>query len=359
MKRSGNKKRLGARILLFIILVLILIAIAAIGVRQLKNSSTSPSASSSTDISSTQTDTSLSSAQKSRSAQSDTAGIQSENTKSRSDRVGSQSDGSDRTKEEERSYISLSESQMHTGDLILVSSKYAYDFDANASDIDLVTIKSAQTFSYPVDKDDFQISSRVMDQMDKMIKACDDAVGTESHQTSISSAYRSKEYQQKVWDEAVQTNGEDYAKQYVAVPGYSEHHTGLAVDFGITNSDGTAGSFSGSQNAQWMDENSWRYGFVRRYPTDKVSITGISNESWHFRFVGVPHAKLMHEKGYVLEEYLDYLKKETTAANPAVVTADQITYHIWYTSDKKIKKPEHSYTISGNNIDGYIITEKV
>lgn len=257
------------------------------------------------------------------------------------------------------SYITFDSTQLHTGDLILVNSKYAYDFDANAKSIDLVTIKDAQTFSYPVDKDDFQVSSRVMDQMDKMIQACDDAVGTDTHKTSISSAYRSKEYQQNVWDEAVKTNGEEYAKKYVAVPGYSEHHTGLAVDFGITNTDGSAGSFSGSQNAQWMDENSWRYGFVRRYPTDKVDITGISNESWHFRFVGVPHAKLMHEKGFVLEEYLDYLKNETSRSNPAVVTADQITYHIWYTSDSKIKKPEHSYTVSGNNVDGYIITEAV
>lgn len=262
-------------------------------------------------------------------------------------------------KKKKTSYLTLTDEQIHTGDLILVSSKYAYDFDANADSIDLVNIKDAQTFSYPVDKDDFQISSRVMDQMDKMIKACDDAVGTDSHSMSISSAYRSKEYQQNVWDEAVQTNGEEYAKQYVAVPGYSEHHTGLAVDFGITNTDGTAGSFSGSQNAEWMDENSWRYGFVRRYPTEKVDITGISNESWHFRFVGVPHAKLMTQKGFVLEEYLDYLKENTSALSPAEITADHITYHIWYTNETKIEEPSNPYTISGNNVDGYIITEQV
>lgn len=256
-------------------------------------------------------------------------------------------------------YLTLTGAQIHTGDLILVSSKYAYDFNANKNLIDLVTIKKAQTFSYPVDKDNFQISSRVMDQMDKMIKACDDAVGTSSHRMSISSAYRSKAYQQNVWDESVKTNGEDYTKKYVAVPGYSEHHTGLAVDFGITNNDGTAGSFSGSKNAEWMNENSWRYGFVRRYPTDKVDITGISNESWHFRFVGVPHAKLMHEKGYVLEEYLDYLKQDTSRTDPAVITADGITYHIWYTASDRIRRPAHKYTVSGNNIDGYIITEQV
>lgn len=323
MKRNRNRTMLLPRLILFLALILLLVVLCAAIFRNRNAVVTNTSGT------------------------SDTVQTTAENT------------GSSHTAKNKKSaYLTLTGTQIHTGDLILVSSKYAYDFNANKNLIDLVTIRKAQSFSYPVDKADFRISSRVMDQMDKMIKACDDAVGTSEHQMSISSAYRSKAYQQNVWDESIKTNGEEYTKKYVAVPGYSEHHTGLAVDFGITNKDGTAGSFSGSRNAGWMNENSWRYGFVRRYPTDKVDITGISNESWHFRFVGVPHAKLMHEKGYVLEEYLDYLKKDTSRANPAVVTADGITYRIWYTDSDRIRKPEGRYTISGDNIDGYIITEQ-
>ena len=151
----------------------------------------------------------------------------------------------------ENDTITLSENQKYTGDLILVNSDHAYNFEANADIIDLVTILNAQSFGYPVSKSDFQVSEHIMQPLDALISACNKALGTSV--TGIESAYRTKDYQQEVWDEAESTYGKDYAKKYVSTPGYSEHHTGLAVDFGIITDTGLEKSFSESDNAMWME----------------------------------------------------------------------------------------------------------
>ncbi len=259
--------------------------------------------------------------------------------------------------EETEQILTLTEEQKHAGDLILVNSEYAYDFDANADTVDLVNILEQQSVSYAVDKEEFQISSHVLPHLDEMIAACGSAVGYDD--TSISSAYRSKEYQQNLWDETVADYGSDYAEQYVSVPGSSEHHTGLAVDLGITNADGTLSSFSESNNAVWMNEHSWEYGFIRRYTEDKTEVTGISNESWHFRYVGYPHARYMKEQNLALEEYLQYLHDETDPEHPLTVTGNDTTWSIYFTEAEQITRPEGDFEISGNNMDGYIITEVV
>lgn len=255
--------------------------------------------------------------------------------------------------ESEPAVLSFSEEQLHTGDLILVNAEYGYDFDANAG-VDIVKIRDAQGFPYPLSKEEFAAARKVMPYLDAMIRDCNDAMGTEY--TSISSAWRSKEYQQGVWDEMQELYGENYARKYVAVPGYSEHHTGLAVDLGIIYSDGSEGSFSESENAVWMAENSWRYGFVRRYAEDKQAITGISNEAWHFRYTGLPHAAYMHEHNLCLEEYLDLLKNETSPDSPLTAGADGKTWKIFYTAEREIPAPNGETAVSGDNRGGYIVT---
>ena len=250
--------------------------------------------------------------------------------------------------------IALTKEMIHTGDLILVNGSYAYDFEANEGTVGLVNIRNSQSFYYQVEKTDYEVAGRMLPSLDQMISACDAAMGTS--ETGITSAYRSYDYQQNVWDTTAEANGEDYARAYVAVPGYSEHHTGLAVDIGIFYSDGSQGSFSESQNAVWMDEHSSEFGFVRRYAEDKVSITGISNEKWHFRYVGLPHAVYMKQNNLCLEEYLQYLREQTSAENPLSVSTSSGTYSVWYTTETSIPKPEGEYTVSGDNIAGYIIT---
>ncbi|MBR0378255.1 MAG: M15 family metallopeptidase [Lachnospiraceae bacterium] len=252
--------------------------------------------------------------------------------------------------------LNLTAEQMHSGDLVLVNGSYAYDFEANASTISLANIHDTQSFSYPVGKEDFQVAGRIMPYLDQLVDACDSAVG--SKMTGVASAYRSMEYQQSVWDEMSELYGEEYARSYVAVPGYSEHHTGLSVDMSIYYEDGSEGTFSESENAVWMNENSYHYGFVRRYAEDKVEVTGISNEAWHFRYVGIPHATYMATNNLCLEEYIDYLRANARSDNPLTIICDSGTYEVFFTTETTLEEPDGEYTISGNNVDGYIITVK-
>lgn len=93
------------------------------------------------------------------------------------------------------------------------------------------------------------------------------------------------------------------AEKYVAIPDTSEQQLGLSVDI---NAD--TDKCSSEKVYQWLDENAYKYGFVKRYPEDKTDITGISNEPWHYRYVGTTVAKIMKEENLCLEEYLEKYK---------------------------------------------------
>ena len=99
------------------------------------------------------------------------------------------------------------------------------------------------------------------------------------------------------------------ALQYVAEPGASEHHLGLAFD---VNKRG-ASSFAGTKHAEWLNEHCWEYGFIIRYQEGKEEITGFKAEPWHIRYVGVEHAMYMKEHDLCLEEYVQGLKDGTIA----------------------------------------------
>ena len=102
------------------------------------------------------------------------------------------------------------------------------------------------------------------------------------------------------YDEAVLA-----AAKWVAPPGYSEHHTGLAVDIVTLSNQVLSEAFAQTDAAKWMAANAHRFGFVIRYPKDKQEITGIAYEPWHLRYVGDQAAQYMYENNLCLEEYLD------------------------------------------------------
>ena len=120
------------------------------------------------------------------------------------------------------------------------------------------------------------------------------------------------ELQQKIMDEKINEyekqgysakEAKKRAEKYVAIPDTSEHQLGLSVDI---NAD--TDKCSSEKVYQWLDENAYKYGFVKRYPEDKTDITGISNEPWHYRYVGTTVAKIMKEENLCLEEYLEKYK---------------------------------------------------
>lgn len=153
--------------------------------------------------------------------------------------------------------------------------------------------------------------------IDKRIKQDFDdmrfAAHTEKLSIWISVAYRSPELQQTLYNNEITNNikagmsssaATAAAKKAVALPGYSEHHTGLAMDL-----NGVMPSFDTTKEFAWLQQHAADYGFVLRYPKNKESITKIIYEPWHYRYVGVENAKKMKELNMCLEEYIDYLKK--------------------------------------------------
>ena len=91
----------------------------------------------------------------------------------------------------------------------------------------------------------------------------------------------------------------------MARPGTSEHQLGLALDIVDLDYQQLDTRQEETPEQKWLMENSWKYGFILRYPTDKSNITGIIYEPWHYRYVGKEAAKVIHEKGICLEEYLE------------------------------------------------------
>lgn len=119
------------------------------------------------------------------------------------------------------------------------------------------------------------------------------------------SSYRSYEYQVDLYNRYVETDGKEAADTYSARAGYSEHQTGLAVD--VYNKELPYTSFEQTEEFTWMQENAYKYGFILRFPKDKVNITGYQYESWHYRYIGEEVAEYIHKNNLTLEEY--YVKE--------------------------------------------------
>lgn len=162
----------------------------------------------------------------------------------------------------------------------------------------------------------------------------------------VTSGFRTHQKQSSLYDEAKD-------KSYVALPGCSEHETGLAADIQLTR--GGMKELGETTEGQWLEKNAWAFGFILRYPEDKVKITGISYESWHFRYVGLPHAAFMQKNGLCLEEYIDYLKNNKQYS----IKIGNTSYQVYRTVAKsgKIEVPKNlKYTVSDDNCGGYIVS---
>ena len=124
----------------------------------------------------------------------------------------------------------------------------------------------------------------------------------------IESGYRSVEHQQRVFDNCANQKGLEYAKKYVAIPGYSEHHTGLALDICLKQDDKYIIEHNLPDDFKnFLKENAYKFGFIIRYPKGKEDITGYNYEPWHIRYVG-NIAEYIDKHNLTLEEYLDMFK---------------------------------------------------
>lgn len=121
----------------------------------------------------------------------------------------------------------------------------------------------------------------------------------------VNSSYRKYSEQERVYNNYKTSHGEAYADSIAARPGFSEHQTGLALDIFSLSSSAQA-TFKDSDAYKWLKDNSYKYGFILRYPDGKENITGYKFESWHYRYVGKDLAKKIYESGLTFDEYYAY-----------------------------------------------------
>lgn len=126
-----------------------------------------------------------------------------------------------------------------------------------------------------------------------------DAAKKEGLELVINSSYRSYQDQEKICNTYKDLYGEGYVSKYVALPGFSEHQTGLAFDIGSANSQ----VFAESKEYEWMKDNAYKYGFILRFTKANAYITGFRSEPWHYRYVGKKIAKYIYENDISFEEY--------------------------------------------------------
>ncbi|MFD0681945.1 MULTISPECIES: M15 family metallopeptidase [unclassified Paenibacillus] len=236
--------------------------------------------------------------------------------------------------------IKVTKDQIYKGNLLLVNKDHPVPSGYRDSEAVSLSKHKEWMKGFGLLDNSIKLSQSLVQKFSTMIEAADkDGV----RHFLINSGYRDAKEQNELY----QQMGAEYAMP----AGYSEHNLGLSLDIGSTR-----GEMSRAPEGNWLKENAWDYGFILRYQQDKTAITGILYEPWHFRYVGLPHSVIMRDKNFALEEYLDYLKEKKTITT----TINHKTYEITYYSVSKnttIHMPTNGrYEISGNNMDGVIVT---
>lgn len=262
-------------------------------------------------------------------------------------------------------YIIKTEADLGEGELVLVNNNIA--FKGEVAEDDLVVVREKKNSAYSVKDYSVKVLPTVMDSLNEMMLAF--FTETQNNDVMVMSGHRTFEYQQGLYDDELESTGQ-LSSTLVAKAGYSEHHTGYVVDFKIYDADtGVSEEFDGTGVYSWIGENCYKYGFVNRYPAGKEKLTLIDNEPWHFRYVGPVHAKVMTEYDYCLEEYISFLKNYTIETGFLGTTGEDGNMYIIYyvpmndAETTAIYLPlmsdgvtTYPYEISGNNVDGWIVT---
>lgn len=243
--------------------------------------------------------------------------------------------------------ILVSNQMIHTGNLILVNRAYPIKAEPSKKELcDAMGIKDMllqKEAAYAL-QDLIQAVS-----MEKMIEAV--------------SGYRTRFEQEEIYTSSLASNGADFTSKFVALPGHSEHQTGLAIDLAKKQEaiDFICPDFPYDGEFAIFREQAARYGFIERYQKGKEKITGISAEPWHFRYVGKYHASLITKQNMALEEYIEWVKQYEWNENPFTDTLEGKKVQIGYQNlmnqgEFQLLVPDKcEVLVSGNNVDGIVV----
>lgn len=243
------------------------------------------------------------------------------------------------------------------GDLILVNEEHQYF----GGDEDLVSITDMnyenEISCFTAVDSTYTILRHVYGPMAEMIQDFYDKYNNDT--LIIYGSYRTTEFQQQLYEDDLAQSGDGESTR-VAKPGFSEHETGLAFDF----TESVNHDYNGTGDFAWINANCFKYGFIVRYTEAKQRLTKIQDEPWHFRYVGIPHAYYMDSKDLCLEEYIDLVREHPYDGEHLEFSDnDGNDYEVYFVASddgsEKTTVPVPTgtrYEISGNNVDGFIVT---
>lgn len=248
--------------------------------------------------------------------------------------------------------IFLSHDDIYKGPLILTDDSHEFiipdDFRSS-----LVNLDDVKNSCYNIKSADMQLESLTAKCFNSMMSGY--YAEKSDNSIMITNSYITPEHQNLMFNQALDNN------KHISRGGFSEHQTGLAFDLGIYPQGEDSKPYSSTDDYSWITENCMKYGFIWRYPDAKSDKTGVTGHEDHFRYVGIPHAFYMSENDLTLEEYLSQLKNYSFGDKSLSFSCFSKNYEIYYikaTQDvNDVYVPStNSYTISGNNEDGFIIT---
>ncbi len=259
--------------------------------------------------------------------------------------------------------VPVDNSLLYSGNLVLVNKDHEYAYKdqepENLTSMYQYSVNKNGNLRFALTDSSVSVSQNFAVALSNML--IDFYKSSKNNTVMLKSGYRTVEEQKELYDADTESTGSESTKYNKE--GYSESHTGLSIDLGV-NTDGYP-EYKGTGKFKWITDNAAKYGIITRYTKEKESITNIEAEPWHLRYVGVPHAEIMTEKALCLEEYLDFLKSYSYDEPLTYTASDNIKYAIYFVKAEKETKvqiplnengEQFSYEISGNNVDGFIIT---
>ena len=195
---------------------------------------------------------------------------------------------------DKEAYTDEVKTDVSDGYLMIVNKDYKLAEDYHYGELVTVDKKYSVNNNDKLEKNTYEAFKKLVDAAEK-----------ENLHIRSKSAYRSYNTQKNLYDNYKKTNGLEWAEKWSAHPGNSEHQTGLALDV-CSKDTYTIQKFSSTKEFLWMKDNSYKYGFILRYPEGKEYITGYNYEAWHYRYVGKEVAKYIHDNNITFEEYWAY-----------------------------------------------------
>lgn len=242
-----------------------------------------------------------------------------------------------------------SKEEVNMGDLILINAEHEYTFPEG--DLNLINVNDGRNSCYGVSDLVKRLDTDVVAQINNMMQAFIEENNRTDSYIYVVDCFRT-------YDEQVERHNNGNS---IFEPGHTDYHSGRTFDLITINEESESARFEPVGDYVWFKDNAERFGFIVRFPEDKSEFTGEKPRENTYRYVGVPHAAYMNSHNLCLDEYIEELKAYTKD-KPLEISDASGNYIVYYvpaasSGDTDVPVPRAArYTISGNNVDGFIVT---